>query len=285
MTASQPRDDHDHDQARPVEVWRVGRKLGRTLYLDDHVIGMVDTPELAARIVFALIEVPKLRASLSAAWSVRQGVEKELRLMRQRAERADDRAIKAEAELRQGRDAGRCQIQAEIEGHSEQLERCQLVTEHGGPHYHEGAIWGARSEASTTYYEGSCQRCYWGNIERPCTCATSCVSVVCASAADPVGPSSGSGSIHGPLSAALIEHQPVAAGADLDAAECSCGGPLNAAHYSDVLLPILSEARAKADSLLAPFDVVTQVIGRVQANSVLGALKSHGLVVVPAEEA
>jgi hypothetical protein len=34
--------------------WRVGRSLGRTLYLDDKVIGMVDTPELAARIVEAM---------------------------------------------------------------------------------------------------------------------------------------------------------------------------------------------------------------------------------------
>jgi hypothetical protein len=31
--------------------WRVGRKLGRTLYRDDRCIGMVDTPELAAEIV------------------------------------------------------------------------------------------------------------------------------------------------------------------------------------------------------------------------------------------
>lgn len=31
--------------------WRVGKKLGRTLYLDDACVGMVDTPELAKRIV------------------------------------------------------------------------------------------------------------------------------------------------------------------------------------------------------------------------------------------
>jgi hypothetical protein len=34
--------------------WRVGRKLGRTLYRDDQVVGMVDTPEIAAEIVAAM---------------------------------------------------------------------------------------------------------------------------------------------------------------------------------------------------------------------------------------
>lgn len=36
------------------EQWRVGRTLGRTLYVDDQVVGMVDTPELAQRIVDAM---------------------------------------------------------------------------------------------------------------------------------------------------------------------------------------------------------------------------------------
>lgn len=31
--------------------WRVGRKVGRTLYLDDKLVGVVDTPELAVQIV------------------------------------------------------------------------------------------------------------------------------------------------------------------------------------------------------------------------------------------
>ena len=31
--------------------WRVGRKLGRTLYLDGECVGMMDTPALAKRIV------------------------------------------------------------------------------------------------------------------------------------------------------------------------------------------------------------------------------------------
>lgn len=35
----------------PALSWRVGRKLGRTLYREDLCVGMVDTPELAADIV------------------------------------------------------------------------------------------------------------------------------------------------------------------------------------------------------------------------------------------
>ena len=38
--------------------WRVGRKLGRTLYVGDKCIGMVDTPELAAAIVEAMNAYP-----------------------------------------------------------------------------------------------------------------------------------------------------------------------------------------------------------------------------------
>lgn len=34
--------------------WRVGRKLGRTLYLDEQFVGVVDTPEIAAAIVAAM---------------------------------------------------------------------------------------------------------------------------------------------------------------------------------------------------------------------------------------
>jgi hypothetical protein len=37
-----------------AEVWRVGRKLGRTLYLNEELAGMVDTPELAEAIVAAM---------------------------------------------------------------------------------------------------------------------------------------------------------------------------------------------------------------------------------------
>lgn len=40
--------------------WRVGTKLGRTLYIGDQVIGMVDTPELAAQIVDAVNRVNEL---------------------------------------------------------------------------------------------------------------------------------------------------------------------------------------------------------------------------------
>jgi hypothetical protein len=34
--------------------WRVGRKLGRTLYRDEVLVGMVDTPEIATAIVDAM---------------------------------------------------------------------------------------------------------------------------------------------------------------------------------------------------------------------------------------
>jgi hypothetical protein len=34
--------------------WRVGRKLGRTLYVDGVCVGMVDTPALALAIVAAM---------------------------------------------------------------------------------------------------------------------------------------------------------------------------------------------------------------------------------------
>jgi hypothetical protein len=39
--------------------WRVGRTLGRTLYVGDAVVGMVDTPEIAARICLAMNRGPE----------------------------------------------------------------------------------------------------------------------------------------------------------------------------------------------------------------------------------
>lgn len=38
--------------------WRVGTKLGRTLYRDEVCVGMVDTPELAAELVEAINAAP-----------------------------------------------------------------------------------------------------------------------------------------------------------------------------------------------------------------------------------
>lgn len=38
----------------PASPWRVGRSLGRTLYVGDVVIGMVDSPELASVIAHAV---------------------------------------------------------------------------------------------------------------------------------------------------------------------------------------------------------------------------------------
>jgi hypothetical protein len=34
-----------------MSIWRVGTKLGRTLYVDDKLVGMLDTPELAETVV------------------------------------------------------------------------------------------------------------------------------------------------------------------------------------------------------------------------------------------
>ncbi len=36
------------------KAWRAGRQVGRTLYVGDALIGMVDTPELAAQVVTAV---------------------------------------------------------------------------------------------------------------------------------------------------------------------------------------------------------------------------------------
>ena len=35
-------------------MWRVGRKVHRTIYLDDRLVGLLDTPELASQAVDAL---------------------------------------------------------------------------------------------------------------------------------------------------------------------------------------------------------------------------------------
>lgn len=36
--------------------WRTGRKVGRTIYRDEVLVGVMDTPELAAEVVAALNE-------------------------------------------------------------------------------------------------------------------------------------------------------------------------------------------------------------------------------------
>lgn len=51
-------------------MWRVGRKLGRTLYLDDVCVGMVDTPELAERIVRAMYSLDVIAGATN--WSAEQ---------------------------------------------------------------------------------------------------------------------------------------------------------------------------------------------------------------------
>lgn len=50
---SAPVDDRG-PSSRSGPVWRVGRKVGRTLYVDDKLVGMVDTPEIAAQIAAAM---------------------------------------------------------------------------------------------------------------------------------------------------------------------------------------------------------------------------------------
>jgi len=35
--------------------WRVGSKVGRTVYIDDQLVGVMDTPELAAFVVRAVL--------------------------------------------------------------------------------------------------------------------------------------------------------------------------------------------------------------------------------------
>ena len=48
--------------------WRVGKKLGRTLYKDNRCIGMVDSPELAAEIVAVMNEeAPNDRVGIVSA--------------------------------------------------------------------------------------------------------------------------------------------------------------------------------------------------------------------------
>lgn len=42
------------DRAIDRKPWRVGRKVGRTIYQGDTLIGMMDTPELARRVVDAV---------------------------------------------------------------------------------------------------------------------------------------------------------------------------------------------------------------------------------------
>jgi hypothetical protein len=48
--------------------WRVGRKLGRTLYRDEVCVGILDTPEMAAEFVTAMNDLSLLRALLARAY-------------------------------------------------------------------------------------------------------------------------------------------------------------------------------------------------------------------------
>jgi len=52
------REGDDHGQEGPERPWRVGRKVGRTLYRGDTLIGVMDTPDLAAAVVAAVNAKP-----------------------------------------------------------------------------------------------------------------------------------------------------------------------------------------------------------------------------------
>jgi hypothetical protein len=41
------------------ERWRVGRSVGRTIYIGDELIGLMDTPELAQQVVEAVNELDR----------------------------------------------------------------------------------------------------------------------------------------------------------------------------------------------------------------------------------
>lgn len=51
--------------------WRTGRKLVRTMYLDDKLVGMMDTPELATMAVASLNEEGAAVAQEAIEWAVR----------------------------------------------------------------------------------------------------------------------------------------------------------------------------------------------------------------------
>ena len=50
--------------------WRVGRKVGRTLYVGDALIGLMDTPQLAEQVVSAVAEAARFREALEAIQSI-----------------------------------------------------------------------------------------------------------------------------------------------------------------------------------------------------------------------
>jgi hypothetical protein len=42
--------------------WRTGRKVGRTLYIGDNLVGLMDTPELAELVATSVNEIVRIRA-------------------------------------------------------------------------------------------------------------------------------------------------------------------------------------------------------------------------------
>lgn len=69
MDAVKPFDgtvDHYHLRLGRIDRWRVGRHLGRTVYLDNKVVGMMDSPELGELVVAALNGSKDVAAQLKA---------------------------------------------------------------------------------------------------------------------------------------------------------------------------------------------------------------------------
>lgn len=54
--------------------YRVGRKLGRTVYRDDELIGVMDTPELGALVAEALNEHEQIRREVTHACPIGDAV-------------------------------------------------------------------------------------------------------------------------------------------------------------------------------------------------------------------
>lgn len=59
--------DVTRSETRVPERWRTGRRVGRTIYIGDRLVGLMDTPELAARVVQAVNRYDALVAAIDEA--------------------------------------------------------------------------------------------------------------------------------------------------------------------------------------------------------------------------
>ncbi len=65
MAAREPAGDGDW---RAGSEWRVGRKVGRTIYYRDVLVGLVDTSDIAVAIANAMNRLPLNEAVVKVAW-------------------------------------------------------------------------------------------------------------------------------------------------------------------------------------------------------------------------